>query len=343
MTLLLFLFSLLAAETTLSAQSERSCLNQEHSIEAIFDIGTVQNLIISKDDAILLEQYRRNMSGDRNVNIKSASKSVLSLLIGIAIDRGYLASLDLTLADFFPEYFERKPDPVKEAITLEDLLTMRSGLETTSFRNYGRWVLSSNWSESVLDQPIIAEPGTRMIYSTGTSHLLSVILTKASGMSTKTFADRYLFEPLNIRSGGWDHDPQGYYFGGNNMALSPRDLIRIGELMLHTGIYNGEQIVSREWILASTQIYTRSNFNPYYYGYMWWRKRVAEREIFFAWGNGGQYIFILPEYVAVLSVTSALRSDGSRNYQREMFLFMERVIIPYLECLETFNPLPEPS
>ncbi len=279
----------------------------------IFEIGTVQSLVIQKNGEIVTELYSGSMNGNRNVNIKSASKSVLSILIGIAIDKGYLESVDQTIDEFFPEYFDENPDSEKASITIKDLLTMRSGLETSSFRNYGRWVLSRNWALFTLNQPMIDRPGGNMIYSTGTSHLLSVILTRASGISTLEFGNRYLFRPMGITVGGWDRDPQGYYMGGNNMALSPYDLIKIGQLMMDVGQFNGEQLVSREWILESVEIYTRSNFNPYNYGYMWWRKPIGKYEVFFAWGNGGQYILILPELDSVISITSNLNNSGSRR------------------------------
>lgn len=304
----------------------------QEPLQSVFDIGTVQSLMIQKDGELIFEEFRDGMNANRTVNIKSASKSILSLLIGIAIDKGYLEGTDQTVGEFFREYFEGNPDPAKEAITIGDLLTMRSGLETTSFRNYGRWVLSSNWAEFTLDMPMAGEPGGDMIYSTGTSHLLSVILTKATGMSTRAFANRFLFEPMDIPVGGWDRDPQGYYMGGNNMALSPASLLKIGTMMMDIGEYNGEQIVSREWILESVRIYTRSNFNPYNYGYMWWRRPVGDYEVFFAWGNGGQYILILPELNVVASITSNLaRTNGSRRYQRDIFIFIENSLIPFAE------------
>jgi CubicO group peptidase (beta-lactamase class C family) len=237
-----------------------------------------------------------------------------------------------TIGDFFDEYFAENPDSIKENITIGNLLTMQSGLETTSFRNYGRWVLSSNWVNFALDMPLSDEPGGEMLYSTGTSHLLSVILTKASGMSTRAFANRYLFEPMDIQVGGWDRDPQGYYMGGNNMALSPEALLKIGTMVMNVGTYDDKQIVSKEWILDSVRVYTRSRYNPYNYGYMWWRKPAGDYQLFFAWGNGGQYILILPELEAVVSVTSDLgRSNGSRRYQDRFFDYVENTLVPYIE------------
>lgn len=309
---------------------------QQGSLDEIFDIGTVQSLVIQKNDEIIYEEYRGSIDGDEPTNIKSASKSIISLLVGIAIDKGFIEGVDQTIGDFFPEYFEENSDSAKAAITIRDLLTMRSGLETTSFRNYGRWVMSSNWVEFTLDQPFVERPGGRMVYSTGTSHLLSVILTKATGMSTRAFANEYLFGPMDIRIGGWDRDPQGYYMGGNNLAVAPLDLLKIGELMMNIGEHNGQQLISKDWILESVEVYTRSNYNPYNYGYMWWRRPIGKYQLFFAWGNGGQYIMILPELDAIISITSDLgRSSGSRRYQDQIFNFLRYSIIPFIEDTES--------
>lgn len=303
----------------------------DNDLARIFDIGTVQSLMIEKDGRLIHEQYQNGMTRNSTTNIKSASKSVLSLLVGIAIDEGYLESVDQTIGEFFPEYFSQNPNPKKEAITIENLLTMRSGLETTSFQNYGRWVISDNWINFALSQPFEEEPGGRMVYSTGTSHLLSVILTKATGMSTRAFANEHLFDPMNIRIGGWDRDPQGFYMGGNNLALSPLSLLKLGEVVLNGGIYNGTQLVPESWIQSSTNIYTRSVYNDYDYGYMWWQRYVGGQNVIFAWGNGGQYIMIIPALEAVISITSDMESStGSRQYQRRIFTFLEDTIIPYL-------------
>ncbi len=237
------------------------------------------------------------------------------------------------IGDFFPEYFEARPDPEKQAITIQDLLTMRAGLASTSRRNYGRWVQSDDWVEYALDQPLIDEPGGGMIYSTGSSHLLSVILTRATGMSTREFAERHLFGPLDITVGGWDRDPQGYYLGGNNMALSPAALLKLGTMVMNGGVYDGKQIVPRAWIAESMQVYTRSHFNPYDYGYGWWQRELNGTTVQFAWGNGGQYIVMIPALDTVVAIAS--RSGGpvseSRASRRRLFDFIENGLIGYLQ------------
>ncbi|WP_409029345.1 serine hydrolase domain-containing protein [Gracilimonas sediminicola] len=305
------------------------------SIEAVFEeaesIHSLRSVLIQQEGELLGAEYFRNASPDYPYNIKSASKSIISLLTGIAVDNGFI-SLNETLGDYFPEYFEANPNQKKENITIRNLLSMQSGLETTSFYNYGAWVVSNDWVEFQLDQDFVEEPGGQMVYSTGTSHLLSVILTKATGKSTKAFAEEYLFDPLSIDVGGWDRDPKGYYMGGNNLAMTPDDLLQIGQLMLNGGTYNGERIVSKKWVHDSFKTYTRSNYNPYNYGYMWWNRPVGGHKVFFAWGYGGQYIFMIPELSSVVVITNSL--DGAtqrRTYKEPIFNFLENSVIPYLE------------
>lgn len=295
-------------------------------------IESVTSLLIHQGGELLAEQYFNGLRKGETTNIKSASKSIISLLVGIAVDEGYIESVDQPIRPYFEEYFEANPDPIKELITIKDLLTMRSGLETTSFHNYGPWVVSDNWVQFALDQPMAKQPGGDMAYSTGTSHLLSAILTKATGMTTKAFAEKHLFGRMDIRIGGWDRDPQGYYMGGNNLALSPRDMIKIGHMMLDRGTYNGRQIVSEQWVKNSFETYTRSNFNPYDYGYMWWNKSVGGEKVYFAWGFGGQYIFVIPNLDAIVVLTGLLQNaTQSRSYKEPVFDLLGESIIPYLK------------
>src|SRR5699024_4874772 len=131
-----------------------------------------------------------------------------------------------------------------------------------------------DWVTYALNQPVAKEPGDDQIYSTGTSHLLSVIITETSGMDTRAFANKFLFEPMNIEPGQWTQGPQGYYMGGNNLALNSEAMMKIGQMVLNGGEWNGKRIISEEWIKASLQSYSHSNYNPYYYGYMWWNREV---------------------------------------------------------------------
>lgn len=295
-------------------------------------ISSVRSLLIQQNDQLVLERYFDGQSAGSAMNTKSASKSIISLLVGIAVDQGLIGSIDEPIHPYFPEYFETISDSLKRSITIKDLLTMRSGLETTSFHNYGRWVVSDDWVGFTLEQPMVDEPGEGMEYSTGTSHLLSVMIERESGMSTREFANQYLFGPMDINPGGWQQDPQGYYFGGNNLALRPSDMLKIGQMVLNGGTYQGRRIISNEWLEQSFQTYTRSEYNPYDYGYMWWNRPVAGHKVYFAWGFGGQYIFIIPDLDSVVVLTSSLQNaNQSRSYKRPVFNLLGDQIIPFLE------------
>lgn len=325
-------FLLVICDTKAQSAFSTDSLSLQQIYEEVESINSVTSLLIQQNGVLRAEHYFDGLRNGQTTNIKSASKSIISVLVGIAIDEGYIDSIDQPIEPYFKDYFEANPDSIKEAITIKDLLTMRSGLETTSFHNYGRWVVSDNWVKFALDQPLEKQPGGDMVYSTGTSHLLSAIITKATGVSTKVFAEKHLFRPMDIRVGGWDRDPQGYYMGGNNMALRPNDMSKIGQMMLDGGRYNGRKIISEQWVADSFITYTRSNFNPYDYGYMWWNKPVGDTKVYFAWGFGGQYIFIIPKLNAVVVLTGELgNATQSRSYKEPVFALLKEEIIPYLE------------
>jgi CubicO group peptidase (beta-lactamase class C family) len=305
-------------------------------LSSLETIGPINSILISKNNEIIAEQYFRGMNSSRTHNIKSASKSILSILIGIAIDKGYIGNLDDTIDLYFPEHFRQNPDSIKQSITIRDLLTMRGGLESTSGRNYGGWVMSSNWVNTKLNRPLVGTPGVDRIYSTGTTHLLSAILTKASGLSTLAFSNTYLFNSMGIQMGGWDRDPQGYYLGGNNMALRPRDMIKIGQLMMDVGVYNGNQLVSKEWVVQSV-IPLTGRLRDVNYGYLWFRKMSGDYHMVYAWGNGGQFIMILPEIRVVIAVTSQNIVSVPRSYRLELMRLLDTEIIPYIGLHKSLN------
>ncbi len=330
------LLGLLFIPMMVIAQPSPDTENYENDLERIFSeaesINSLRSLIIQQNGEKISERYFKGRSENRAFNIKSASKSIIGLLTGIAIEEGFIPSVEEPISTYFPEYFEENPNPKKENITIRNLLSMQAGLQSTSSRYYGAWVMSNNWVDHTLDKDFVSEIDGRMVYSTGTSHLLSVIITKATGMSTKAFADQYLFGPMEIEIGGWDRDPQGYYMGGNNMAMKPSDLLKIGQMLLDDGVWDGLQIISKEWIVDSFKTYTYSNYNPYGYGYQWWNKETAGYTTFFAWGHGGQYIMMIPELEAVVVMTSSVtNASRRRTYKRPVFILLEDHIIPFLE------------
>jgi CubicO group peptidase (beta-lactamase class C family) len=304
-----------------------SALTFDAAVAEAASLPRLYSLLVSVEGQLRVERYFNGASATRSTNIKSASKSIISTLVGIAIDRGDIRSVREPIGTYFPEHL--RGEPGKAAITIEDLVTMRSGLETTSNRNYGRWVQSANWVRAALAQPMIDVPGGRMIYSTGSTHLLSAILTKATGMSTLAFARRTLGDPLGVVFGGWTRDPQGIYLGGNEMAMRPRDMVRIGELFLNDGRHEGAQIVSEAWVRTAIQPRTVSRWSEREYGYGWWIRTLADRTVFYAWGYGGQFIFIVPSTKTVV-VTTSVSEPGSerREHLRGIYDLVEHHVIP---------------
>jgi CubicO group peptidase (beta-lactamase class C family) len=209
---------------------------------------------------------------------------------------------------------------------------MRSGLESTSGRNYGAWVLSPNWVRYALNRPMVSDPGTEMEYSTGTSHLLSAILTKATGMSTWQFAQDALARPLGFSLPRWMQDPQGIFFGGNEMQLTPRQMVTIGQLYLQRGQWNGRQIVPAAWVDASCTPRTRSIYdNDREYGYGWWIQEFEGGTPCFAWGYGGQYIFVFRELdLVVVATSSTAVSEERRGHRRRLFELIEQQVLPVM-------------
>ena len=292
------------------------------------ELPRLRSLLVSVDDEVVEEHYFNGASERGVANLKSASKTIMSILVGIAIDRGHLTGVDQPITDFFPDELADS-DPVKRTITIGDLLSMQSGLETTSNRNYGRWVQSRNWVRHILTRPMVDVPGGRMIYSTGSTHLLSAIVTKATGMSTLEFGRRYLARPLGFTLPAWLRDPQGIYFGGNEMQLTPRAMVEIGELYLRGGAVAGLELVSEEWIRESLVPRTQSRYSRRHYGYGWWLRTLGGYPTSYAWGYGGQFIFVLPDLRAVVVATSSpLPGEGRRSHRRGLDGLIEGQLIP---------------
>ncbi len=293
------------------------------------EMPRLHSLLVSWRGELVLEHYGPGIRPTRLANVKSVSKSVISALVGIAIDRNLIAAVDAKLTTWFPS-LARDADERKRQITIEDLLSMRSGLESTSSGNYGAWVRSRDWVQYVLARPLVSDPGTLMEYSTGSSHLLSAILTRVTGRSTYQFAQEALGAPLGFSFARWSRDPQGIYFGGNEMLMTPRQMLAFGELYLNGGRVGGRQVVPAAWIEASCIPRGRSRFNPdQQYGYGWWIRSFAGRESCFAWGFGGQYIFVFRDLDLVVATSSpADVSDERRGHRRMIFDLLEQLVIP---------------
>lgn len=291
----------------------------------------LRSLLVARHGELLREQYFRGAGPGDPANIKSASKSVLSALIGIAIAEGHLEGVDQPIGTFFPDAIPEDADPRVRSITVGHLLSMQAGLRSTSFDNYGDWVASSDWIGYALRQPMVGEPGGSMIYSTGSSHLLSAILTRATGTSTYEYAREKLARPLGIELRPWTTDPRGIYFGGNEMRMRPRDMLRFGEMYRNGGRHEGIQVVPREWVEESWRPRTASPFNGHRYGYGWWSRRAGGRTVHFAWGYGGQFIFVVPDLEMTVVTTSEPNAPRGGAHLRQLHELVGRVLVPAAE------------
>jgi CubicO group peptidase (beta-lactamase class C family) len=167
-----------------------------------------------------------------------------------------------------------------------------------------------------------------MQYSTGNTHLLSAILTKATGKTTWQFAQETLAKPLGFSLVPWPRDPQGVYFGGNDMLMTPRQMLAVGELYLKQGRLGERQIVPQKWIDTSLVPRGRSDFSEQQYGYGWWIREIAGQKAFYAWGFGGQFIFVVPELeLVVVSTSAATVSDDRRTHRRTVDEIIEQLIV----------------
>ena len=308
-------------------RAAESALRFEEALSVAAELPRLHSLIVSRRGEILLERYYNGARPTRPANIKSAAKSIISALVGIAIERRLIPGAETRITSYFPTLAKDR-DPRKQQITIEDLLTMRSGLETTSNRNYGAWVQSRNWVQHALARPLLSTPGTAMDYSTGNTHLLSAILTKATASSTWQFANERLAAPLGFTLARWPQDPQGIYFGGNDMLLTPRQMLAFGQLYLDRGRVNGRQVVPESWIDRSFLTRARSFWSGQEYGYGWWMRELGGHRAYFAWGFGGQYIFVVPSLdLVVVTTSSPTVAEDRRSHRRNVFDLVEFLVV----------------
>ncbi|MFX0023345.1 MAG: serine hydrolase domain-containing protein [Candidatus Hermodarchaeota archaeon] len=264
----------------------------------IFDVENnyygVYSILVIRNGFIVKEWYDIFASREYLFRLYSVSKSVTSILVGIALDKGYISSLDELVLDYFPDKDIANLDSQKESITIEHLLTMTTGLHWPEYYPYEHpqnpyhdWKASEDHVEYVLNRTMIATPGETFNYNTGATHLLSAIVQRATNMSTVDFAEQYLFEPLGIERFNWLEDPQGVACGGDGLFLKTRDMGKLGYLFLKGGKWGTNQIISESWVRTSTSplIYLGLNSG---YGYQWWVNPNSNR--YRALGYGGQQI-----------------------------------------------------
>jgi CubicO group peptidase (beta-lactamase class C family) len=262
----------------------------------------LEALLVVRNGYLVYEHYPSSFYDVNDLHIiYSCTKSVTSALIGIAVQYGFLASINERVVDLFSDRTIANIDARKQAMTVEHLLTMTAGFEWDDDVNFWSMQGSGNWVQYVLDRPMSADPGSEWVYNSGASHLLSAIVDENSITGTITFAEMNLFDPLGITDYVWMTDDQDVPFGGSSLFLRPRDMAKFGFLYLQNGNWAGEQIIPETWIAASSTTHVTLGGGTGY-GYQWWM--TEQLGSFEARGYAGQFIIVIPEEEMVIVLTA---------------------------------------
>jgi CubicO group peptidase (beta-lactamase class C family) len=276
-------------------------------------LETLYGLLVIKNGYLVAEKYFHAGAVDRKDNRQSVTKSVTSALVGIALEQGCLTSVDQKMMEFFPELVDQIQDPRKMQITLRQLLQMRAGYPWEESVPELIDLLFRGFRPSTLvEVPLVRDPGTGFDYSNLTPHLLAIIVARACDTDLKSYAQEYLFSPLGAEVGFWRQDWEGYYLGFTEIELTARDMARFGQLYLDGGQFEGDQILPAGWVHDSLQIYSGDawyyrvgkNWRDSGYGYQWWSIRAGDHRYNLAWGHGGQQIALLDELDLVVVATA---------------------------------------
>ena len=275
-------------------------------------LKNIYSVLVLQNGKLIAEKYFNEGAVDQQINIHSVTKSFTSALVGIALEQGELKSLDQKMMEFFPELADKIKDPRKNDITIRELLQMRAGFpweeSTPELLNL---LMTGFHTDTLVHVPLVRDPGSGFEYSNLSSHILGMIVARASGIDLKAYAQKHLFGPLGIEAGFWQTDWDGNILGFSDLHLTARDLARFGQLYMNEGRYNGQQIVSADWVRDSLQIYSRNgwkirvgkNWGENAYGYQWWSIHAGNYRYNLAWGHGGEQIVLLKDLGMVIVVT----------------------------------------
>ena len=280
-------------------------------------LETLRGLLVIRNGHLIAEGYFNDGSIGQKARLQSVTKSFTSALVGLALEQGLLSGVDQKMLDFFPEVAGEISDPRKREITLRQMLQMRAGYPWEE-SDAALWagLLSGYYVPLLEGFPVVSDPGTAFHYSNLTANWLGIIVDRASGMRLKAYAEEHLFAPLGIEPGSWGTDAEGHNNGCGDLHLTARDAAKFGLLYLDGGVFDGERILSADWVQQSLQSYTEDAFSEmggkrlgrYFrdvgYGFQWWSARVGDHHVSFAWGHGGQLIVLLDAYDLVIVTTA---------------------------------------
>jgi hypothetical protein len=296
------------------------------------DLYYIHSLSIVRHGHVVADVYFYPYPPGTMHNLASTTKVFMTTLIGIAIDMGYIANVDERVIDFFPDRTIANLDDRKRSMTLQHLLTMTSGLGSDDETDTNGMEASTDWVQFALDLPMSHEPGTWWNYHQPTAFLLSAILTEATGMSSMQFAREHLFKPLHIHEAHWTANLNGINHGYNELKLAPHDLAKLGQLFLHRGSWEGEQIVSTSWVETATSVLVGD-----FYGYMW--NHYPDFPGFYQGGGAlGQRLIVAPsrDLVVVFTGGGYAHEDIERIYLEAL----DSHIFPAVQSSEALPPNP---
>lgn len=275
----------------------------------------LDSLVVIRNGYLVAEAYAPLSAPETPHNVYSVTKSVTGALIGILLRDGLLKSLDTPVLSLFPKRTVKNIDARKQAMTVRDLLRMAGGLESNEMEAAQLGVpdtsevmeQSKDWVQFALDLPMAYEPGSTWYYSNVSAHLLSGIITELTGKSASDYAAEKLFRPLGITNFRWNNSPTGVSFGASELYLCPRDMAKIGYLYLNGGLWDGQQIIPKDYVTTAVSNQMKTPWDDTTYGYLWWR--IESINLSFALGYGGQYIMLLPNSNMIVVATGGMTED----------------------------------
>ncbi len=293
----------------------------------------IYSFLVVRNGFLIYEKYYEGMNKDSFNPVYSITKSVTSALTGIAIKENILQDTNQKVSELIPDYFASIDDEKKKEITLENVLTMTGGLESID-SDYFKFFSSPDWLEFALKKPLIDAPGEKFVYNTGLTQLLSGVITEKAKMSTKEFAEKYLFGPLHINIRRWDCDSKNCYGGGSGLYLTPQDMAKFGYLYLNKGKWDGNQIIPEEWVTESTTAHINREPDSDY-GYLFWIYKTTNPvtgksyDTYSAEGAGGQKIIVIPELELIVVITADMNKTSLDKADNK--LLVENFVLPGLK------------
>ena len=308
------------------------------------NIADLQGLAVARNNVIVAEKYYNNANSepDRDLHVMSVTKSISSTLIGIALYQGFINSVNQTVSDFLGAEVDTV-NPALGQVTVEQLLTMRCGHDWHELgieSEFNAFASAPDQLNYILNKPVIHTPGTVFNYSDGAAHLISVIITRATGMDASEFADQHLFGPMGLGERIWYGDNRMFAYGGVGLCMGIHDMIKIGCLYLNDGNFNGRQIVPSTWIHTATSFHVSTdNAIPFLtdYGYYWWLGNAHGHDFICANGYGGQFIFIVKELNLVVSSRSNYRNIDRSKAGENWYNILDIIINQILPAVKDNN------